>query len=178
MASTICRRCHRPLKDPKSIERGMGEICAKKEGGQTSIMPEDKDVRMIPFEGDVVVRREGGLKYMNIPQTIVYHSPTGLEWGYAGSGPADFALNILYFFTNDKEFAMKWHQDFKFQFVAGLPREGGVIKKEDIDHFIKMKKSPLHIQTHTEWDEMTDQERNELEALVAKRDVDFKNKAL
>lgn len=28
-------------------------------------------------------------------QRIVYHSPTGFEWGYPGSGPADLALNIL-----------------------------------------------------------------------------------
>lgn len=26
---------------------------------------------------------------------IIYHSPTGLEYGYGGSGPADLALSIL-----------------------------------------------------------------------------------
>ena len=26
---------------------------------------------------------------------VVHHSPTGLEWGYGGSGPADTALSIL-----------------------------------------------------------------------------------
>ena len=26
---------------------------------------------------------------------VVFHSPTGFEWGYAGSGPADLALSIL-----------------------------------------------------------------------------------
>jgi len=26
---------------------------------------------------------------------IVEHSPTGFQWGYGGSGPADLALSIL-----------------------------------------------------------------------------------
>ena len=26
---------------------------------------------------------------------IVRHSPTGMEWGYGGSGPSDTALSIL-----------------------------------------------------------------------------------
>jgi hypothetical protein len=36
-------------------------------------------------------------------QRIVYHSPTGFEWGYAGSGPADLALNILADAAGDDE---------------------------------------------------------------------------
>ena len=31
----------------------------------------------------------------NVPHLVVHHSPTGYEWGYGGSGPADLALNIL-----------------------------------------------------------------------------------
>lgn len=30
----------------------------------------------------------------NVPHNIVYHSPTGFEWGYYGSGPAELALNL------------------------------------------------------------------------------------
>ncbi len=30
-----------------------------------------------------------------LERRIVWHSPTGFEWGYAGSGPADLALNLL-----------------------------------------------------------------------------------
>jgi len=26
----------------------------------------------------------------------VYHSPTGFEWGYGGSGPADLARSIMW----------------------------------------------------------------------------------
>lgn len=55
---------------------------------------------MIAYEG---VRTPNGARVFRVAgedreplrQRIVYHSPTGFEWGYAGSGPADLALNIL-----------------------------------------------------------------------------------
>ena len=35
------------------------------------------------------------------------HSPTGLEWGYCGSGPAQLALAILADHTGDPQRALK-----------------------------------------------------------------------
>ena len=139
MASTICRLCHRPLSNLVSMQRGYGDICWGKVGTQTSIMPEDPDFVLLPFENDVILRREEGKKYMNIPQTIIKHSPTGMEWGYAGSGPADLALNILFFFTKNQKFAEEYHQDFKFKFVAGLNRDEAVIKGDDILDYINQR---------------------------------------
>lgn len=57
---------------------------------------------------------------------LVYHSPTGFEWGYGGSGPSDLALNILALVVSPKE-AMRFHHDFKFWKVARIPRDGGRI---------------------------------------------------
>jgi hypothetical protein len=37
--------------------------------------------------------KESGERY-DLPH-VVKHSPTGMEWGYAGSGPADLARSIL-----------------------------------------------------------------------------------
>ncbi len=62
----------------------------------------------------------------------VRHSPTGFECGYGGSGPADLARCILidYFDVGelvraDREQPLPVnYQDFKFQVVAGLPRDG------------------------------------------------------
>jgi len=79
-------------------------------------------------------------KQFNIPHRIIRHSPTGMEWGYGGSGPADFALNILFHFTADKAFAEQWHQKFKF-FVAALPQEGGTISGAVIREWIASKKA-------------------------------------
>ena len=55
-------------------------------------------------------------------QALVKHSPTGMEWGYGGSGPADLALNILALFVDPRE-AARLHQDFKWASVAGWQRD-------------------------------------------------------
>ncbi len=52
-------------------------------------------------------------------QAVYNHSPDGFNWGYSGSGPAQTALAILLDVTGDPELAMRLHQAFKFQVVAG-----------------------------------------------------------
>jgi hypothetical protein len=49
------------------------------------------------------------------------HSPTGFEWGYGGSGPAQLALALLADHTGDDEEAVMLHYDFKRIVVAQLP---------------------------------------------------------
>jgi hypothetical protein len=61
-----------------------------------------------------------------MPRRLVYHSPTGFEWGYGGSGPSDLALNILALVVSPKE-AMRFHHDFKFWKIARIPRDGSRI---------------------------------------------------
>jgi len=46
------------------------------------------------------------------------HSPTGFEWGYGGSGPAQLALAILCDALNDDERALRHYQDFKRRVIA------------------------------------------------------------
>lgn len=46
------------------------------------------------------------------------HSPTGFEWGYGGSGPAQLALAVLADCLGD-EYALDFYQDFKRDVVAG-----------------------------------------------------------
>jgi hypothetical protein len=84
-------------------------------------------------------------------ERVVQHSPDGYEWGYGGSGPADFALNILHrclppgcdgeepvplYRGQCSLIAWQLHQDFKRDFVARLPEEGGLIAGEAIDRWI------------------------------------------
>jgi len=47
----------------------------------------------------------------------VYHSPTGFNFGYGGSGPADLARSILWNFLG-KEPSRILYMDFKTRFVA------------------------------------------------------------
>jgi hypothetical protein len=59
-----------------------------------------------------------------LPAPIVLHSPSGFEWGFGGSGPADLAANVLAVFVTDKE-AMRLHQRFKEVAIARIDRAGG-----------------------------------------------------
>lgn len=124
--------CKKPLSDFESIMRGIGPVCWANQLAEQ----ECDDTAYLPFTGDVVVSRNGNSKRVNIPRTLVKHSPDGFEWGYGGSGPADFALNILYFFTDNIRFSYAHYQDFKWQFVATIPKKGGTIKGDAIRQWI------------------------------------------
>lgn len=65
------------------------------------------------------------------------HSPTGFEWGYSGSGPAQLALAILLDATEgDEDFSTRHHQEFKSQFIAGIQGNSFVLQKALIDGWI------------------------------------------
>ena len=53
---------------------------------------------------------------------LANHSPTGFEWGYAGSGPAQLALALLADALGDDLRALLLHQDFKQFIVSRLSR--------------------------------------------------------
>jgi hypothetical protein len=53
-------------------------------------------LRRLPTCVVVVAAVPGELEVELVPH-IVHHSPTGMEFGYAGSGPADLALSLLTF---------------------------------------------------------------------------------
>ena len=53
------------------------------------------------------------------------HSPTGLEWGYGGSGPAQLALALLADATGDDVYACSFYQQFKWEVVARWDQEEG-----------------------------------------------------
>lgn len=60
------------------------------------------------------------------------HSPTGFEWGYGGSGPAQLALAILLDFTRDPVESLKLHQSFKFMVIAGLEKDEWLLTEAQI----------------------------------------------
>jgi hypothetical protein len=91
---------------------------------------------------DVGVRlsREVGHAQTNVPRRITRHSPTGFEWGYGGSGPADLALNILLEWGCDRQEADRLYQEFKFDFLASVPFHGGVIEPATISRWLAVKR--------------------------------------
>lgn len=158
-----CRKCHRILTTPAAVEAGYGPVCYAKEFGKSlystskatrsagssprirmrmSQAAKRKKIEPMPLlTADVTCSRDAdGKAHVNIPQRIRYHSPSGIEWGYGGSGPADLALNILSLYVEERT-AYELHQQFKQDFITVMPHEGGTIKREDIITWLETKKT-------------------------------------
>jgi hypothetical protein len=160
-----CRVCGKPLNNPVSIRMGVGPIClarerikmikkASQEGKEGIgilppkfhgfVMPEDFE-KVNPAkvytairgedENTITVSDEKGTRPL---RHIVYHSPTGMEWGYGGSGPSDLARSILADFAGIKVADM-FYQDFKWDFIAKQPEQGFQITGQEILDWLKRK---------------------------------------
>src|SRR5215207_2698657 len=96
-------------------------------------------------------RAPDGTAISSIPHRHVHYAPTGFDWGFGGSGPADLALNVLALFlplaANVTRVALRdgssvseatWalHQAFKYDLIATLPRAGGHLTAETIRAWI------------------------------------------
>jgi hypothetical protein len=76
---------------------------------------------------DVVLYREAdGSAALSVPH-VIRHSPSGPEWGYGGSGPADCARSILLVFA-DESTADALYQRFKADVIARVPPQGTTIR--------------------------------------------------
>ena len=71
------------------------------------------------------------------------HSPTGFEWGYGGSGPAQLALAILADHTDDSEKTLRYYQDFKFKVIGRLNEDKWTLTSQEVE------KAFCEIQTKT-----------------------------
>jgi len=65
------------------------------------------------------------------------HSPTGFEWGYGGSGPAQLALAIIAEHLGNDAEAVRLHQEFKRAVVANLDRRAWTLTSEQVCETIK-----------------------------------------
>lgn len=141
MTMTRCAICNRPLTDLVSKLRGVGPTCLKKQKMLLDMEKESSNTIYHDYEGgDIMIWKDGdGIKHFNVPHFLIRHSPTGMDWGYGGSGPADLALNILFAVTNDKDIAERFHQEFKWKFISNLPGVGGTIPRALIVKFIEEK---------------------------------------
>lgn len=72
--------------------------------------------------GTPVVLRNEELFTPNVSLCLRNHSPTGFEWGYQGSGPAQLALAILIDCLG-AYWAENVYQAFKRDIVANLPKD-------------------------------------------------------
>jgi hypothetical protein len=67
------------------------------------------------------------------------HSPAGFAWGYGGSGPAQLALAILLRCGVPAGTAQRVHQDFKFEFIGGLPQNNGWRFEVNVHEWVENK---------------------------------------
>lgn len=83
-------------------------------------------------EGCRVIVMEGGEgRLLALRRDLRDHSPTGFEWGYHGSGPAQLALALLADAVGD-EFAQDAYQDFKRIVVASLAGTSWTMSEAEI----------------------------------------------
>jgi hypothetical protein len=66
------------------------------------------------------------------------HSPTGFEWGYGGSGPAQLALAILADYFGNDEQALVFYQGFKRAVVSKFPYRGWTLSAEQIEQALQV----------------------------------------
>lgn len=65
-------------------------------------------------------------------------SPTGFEWGYNGSGPAQLALAILAnHCRSDEGRALENYDEFKTLVVARIPSDSWMMDREFIEQILK-----------------------------------------
>lgn len=144
---TRCGVCGKKLTNPISVSFGLGPVCRANRGrgitrggiargeGRADFVIGD------PLEDGLVLWRDKrGSCWTNAPHAVIHHSPTGFEWGYGGSGPADLALNVVEAILRQSGFtgkmvkcydgacfalAFELHQEFKEAFIVGAPPAGG-----------------------------------------------------
>lgn len=68
---------------------------------------------------------------------IVQHSPTGMEWGYPGSGPSDLALSILTDYLQSDKVARSEYFAFRDKFVARWGPKWEIKGKEIADWLLE-----------------------------------------
>lgn len=70
---------------------------------------------------------------------IRFHAPE-FEWGYAGSGPSQLALAILYDALGSEKLALDHYPDFKHEFIASADyHDGFAILESQIAQWIEQQ---------------------------------------
>ena len=63
---------------------------------------------------------------------LVNHSPSGFDWDYGGSGPAQLALALLADCLKDSGLALKLYQSFKLRVTSILPHQSWTLSEAQV----------------------------------------------
>ncbi|MFC7114026.1 DUF6166 domain-containing protein [Natronoarchaeum sp. GCM10025703] len=83
-----------------------------------------------PVGQECTVRVDG--EPLDTRYDLLSASPSGFEWGYGGSGPAQLSIALLAH-AYDEEFAVDHYQSFKREIVSELPENGWTLNFTDLD---------------------------------------------
>jgi len=128
---------------PDWARHGHGHICKH----QLMVALATEPVAYVGFrtaEGPQVYVVRGGRP---VPlRHIERHSPTGFEWGYSGSGPADLALSILADYLGGEAAAEELKGSFKDEIVARLPRSAWMLTEEALQAFLRRHPAAIPVE--------------------------------
>ena len=107
-------------------------------------MPKNRNPRRSLNKQYIIRRDEAGIVHCERFDGAVHlelkpisvHSPTGFEFGYGGSGPAELALCILTDYLGREE-ANEYYQRFKWQFIAPMKGIRLIVTAEEINAWLK-----------------------------------------
>lgn len=117
-----------PLKEPPSMGPEVPPCYVGVRCAEIVVLEGER----IPYATTAVwVHDERDVRELDPRLDLVNHSPTGFEWGYGGSGPAQLALALLADATDD-EIALSRHQEFKDRSVALFPSINWVITRKEV----------------------------------------------
>lgn len=85
---------------------------------------------------EVLRLRGGDTEALDPRLDIIDHSPTGVEWGYRGSGPAQLALAILADYY-DEDTAKRLYRAFMREVVAHFEEVGFSLRGEYVEEWVE-----------------------------------------
>ena len=105
----------------------------------------DRDVVYVGYRrrGRAIVEKLPEQEQLTPRQSLelANHSPSGFEWGYGGSGPAQLALALLLDYTDDEAVALAHYTEFKNEVVSQLDCTGRDVRwrlpGSDIEAFLR-----------------------------------------
>ena len=113
------------------------------DGANLADRPAVKYVGVRTPDGTTVALEDdrGGVRPLPSRTDLRRHSPAGLEWGFAGSGPAQLALALLADAVGPHR-AEFLYQKFKVAVVAALPRDRWELSRDDILRWVAEHERP------------------------------------
>jgi hypothetical protein len=105
------------------------------DGASLTDRPTVKYVGVRTVGGATVAREDGRVNPLPLRTDIRPHSPTGFEWGYGGSGPAQLALAILADAVGSER-ARTLYQKFKFQVIAGFTGDRWELTRDEVIRWV------------------------------------------